>query len=115
MTTRRSELYHHGVKGMRWGVRRAQRKAARAEKKTRPDADSQATKKKLTAKQKKRLGITVAASLLSGVSAGVGVRTLWNEKTGGLDPDTGDWVSIGAGAAAAIISASALSSWTLDD
>lgn len=28
------ELYHHGVKGMKWGVRRARKKAERAEKKT---------------------------------------------------------------------------------
>ncbi len=28
----RNELYHHGVKGMRWGVRRQQRRKARAEK-----------------------------------------------------------------------------------
>ena len=33
MNRNQYELYHHGVKGMKWGVRRAEKKAARAAEK----------------------------------------------------------------------------------
>lgn len=42
MNRNQYELYHHGVKGMKWGVRRAEKKAARAaEKKKKADERAQ--------------------------------------------------------------------------
>lgn len=69
------ELYHHGIKGMRWGVRRFQRKDGSltpAGKKRYSDDDSKAEqsskKKGLTSNQKKAIAIgtaVVAAALVT--------------------------------------------------
>lgn len=60
-----TELYHYGVKGMKWGVRRRQNKdgsSTSAGKKQRSEDDD---KKKLTTKQKVAIGATAAGTALA--------------------------------------------------
>lgn len=52
-----NELYHHGVKGMRWGVRRAQRKAARAEKRKAAEKEREEIKKKVNKADERNFGV----------------------------------------------------------
>lgn len=69
-----TELYHHGVKGMKWGVRRAEKRALRADQAIRRigttrksnkmrynDMDSEA-KENLTGRKAKRLKKTLASN-----------------------------------------------------
>lgn len=58
-----NELYHHGVKGMKWGVRRAQRKAAREARKAAltPEQRKKSKIKKTVGIGAAVVGITLAA------------------------------------------------------
>lgn len=81
-TQTESELYHHGVKGMKWGVRKEYEPHPRKKKRDNSDTNNQPNKKKgLTSKQKKALTIGVAA--VGTVLAAYGGYKLY--KTGKLD------------------------------
>lgn len=62
------ELYHAGVKGMKWGVRKAKPQASG----TRPGnakADQKVAKKRLTTGQKVAIGAAIAGTALAAVGA----------------------------------------------
>lgn len=91
---RRYELYHHGIKGMRWGIRRFQDKNGRltqAGKKRyseddRNDAEETESKKgmRLTDKQKKYIKIGAAAAATALVAYG-GYKLYKSGKLGGVN------------------------------
>lgn len=73
VSTQMNELYHHGIKGQKWGVRRFQNKdgsLTSAGERRRNSLDSQSTdtqKKQLSDKQKKaiKVGLAVAGTALA--------------------------------------------------
>ena len=99
------ELYHHGIKGMKWGVRRFQNKdgtrtaagkkryaddSSKDNKEENSNADQTKQKKGLTDKQKKaiKVGAIVAGTAL----AAYGSYKIYQAYTGSnqkVDPDTG--------------------------
>lgn len=99
------ELYHHGIKGMKWGVRRFQNKdgtrtaagkkryandTSKDNKEENSNADQTKQKKGLTDKQKKaiKVGAIVAGTAL----AAYGSYKIYQAYTGSnqeIDPDTG--------------------------
>ena len=76
-----AELYHHGIKGMKWGVRREKDvvKKGRA-KRVNVEQTGKASPAKVTFKRIIRKGAPIAAGVLAGAVAtgalGVGARTL---------------------------------------
>lgn len=61
-----NELYHHGVKGMKWGIRKKYKPHPRKPAKKQDEVDDSKSKLKLTDKQKKaiKIGAAVAATAL---------------------------------------------------
>lgn len=69
-----NELYHYGVKGQKWGVRRYQNKdgslTPAGKKRLNKEQDTDEKKKKLTTAQKVAIGVGVTASILA-ITGGV--------------------------------------------
>ena len=67
-----SELYHHGVKGMKWGVRRYQNKdrSLTTSGKRRYSDENKSSKKGLTDKQKRAIKIGAAVTVTALVACG---------------------------------------------
>lgn len=86
------ELYHYGIKGMKWGVRRFQDKSGRltAAGKERYSEDESKERKGLTEKQKKaiKIGAAVVATGLA-VYGGYKVHQLYTGSGQDVDPITG--------------------------
>ena len=93
----RYELYHHGIKGQRWGIRRFQNKdgslTARGKKRY-SDGDSaskqesdETAKKGLTDKQKK--AIKIGAAVVGTALVAYGGYKLYSGAGSKIDPDTG--------------------------
>lgn len=77
-----SELYHHGVKGMKWGVRKAQKKEARAERRATRQAERdaiRAAKGRTKTKGQRMAGriiLGVATDISYGMLGAMGQRAL---------------------------------------
>ena len=95
----RHELYHHGIKGQRWGVRRFQRKdgslTAKGKERYREDGTSskkedEAAKKGLTDKQKKaiKIGAAVVGTALVAYG-GYKLSQVYRGAGSKIDPETG--------------------------
>lgn len=69
MTTNNDYLMHHGVKGMKWGVRHDPERVGLSSRRFRTDGDSSSTRRKgLTEKQKNTLKVAAGAALVVGGS-----------------------------------------------
>lgn len=70
--TATEELYHHGVKGMRWGRRKAKTAVTASPSGSRNQSNTQtngSTKKKMSTKKKVAIGAGVAAAALAAFGA----------------------------------------------
>jgi Flp pilus assembly protein TadG len=68
------ELYHAGVKGMKWGVRKAQKKALRVERRAQKQADRDA--RRAAAGRTKTKGKRMAGRIVAGVATNIGIGML---------------------------------------
>lgn len=58
------ELYHHGIKGQKWGVRRAQRKATRAERRVAAERERKAKSNVITGRTRSKKALMGMAGVL---------------------------------------------------
>ena len=77
------ELYHHGVKGMKWGVRRAQK---REEREARKAARNENNAYNIFSKRAVKKGMNIVSGMTAGAGIGAGIgavvgagRTLFND------------------------------------
>lgn len=82
-----TELYHFGVKGMKWGVRRAEKKAAIASRKKKAEniisenEDDRGSDLKYIRESNKKLGSRVVSKVTKGIAG----QLMWDMFTDNLD------------------------------